>query len=592
MANMEQLAGLISDVYSQIYEQRAAASLSTIYYKLKDPGYLDELTKVAEKQLGRLSISDKLKGIERTDENYKKIGMAARAKMESLSGIDKKRSTLAKSLSLSYMAMTQSAQMYGEALDGGYDRRTAGAAALMSAAGQFALMYDNPLGTWFLDEKVGYTDVKGGGIRALKKFISEEMPGIEKATKAAVSNKEVGKKLMGTSFKNIKDKMTNYISLANTGGPISNIKRNAIIEGIEEVSEQLVMDSVKGVTDFLSHMGLTGKKGTYGGFDVVFSKEGLSNYIMNFLGGTVGGAMFEIERSIITPAITGVSPHTQSSMISFVSNGQTKELLETSKEYIYNNYNTELGAVSKDINGQAVYGPKETLSQADIIYAGVEAYVNNINDILNSENVADTDEGWIRKAIVDEVKIQDMKTNNTDTFVISDINEIVNEIVTLKTRINAAEKEGKTVPEDEARLGELTKQIEDIKNGEKAEDYYGLSLFALNRDLHSAFISLNIYDYVRDIHDKNFDSLSKEEQDKLTAEFKMVTSNDGNFKVKMKKMYEVFQKYNQEFSLSLEEYGKDGYDALRRDVLKFMLTNQSTLNDAVRNKDLDTLKSI
>lgn len=588
MANFEQLAGLVSDVYSQIYEQRAAASLSKIVYKINNKEYMDDLTKIAEKQLGSLAISDQIKGISRTKSNYERIGRAAGEKMQSLSGLEKQRTKLAKSLSLSYMAMTQSAEMYGEALEGGYDRRTAGAASLLSAAGQFALMYDNPMGTWFLDESVGYADTKAGMIKSLKSLITKEFPKLEEAIKVAGTNKELGKKLIGTSFKNVKDGMSNFFSLANTGGVISNIKRNAVIEGLEEVSEQLVMDSVKGVTDFLSHMGLTQKKGSYGGFDVVFSKEGLSNYIMNFLGGTIGGALFEMERSIITPAITGVSPHTQHQVVDFISNGQSDLLLKTAKEYIYKNFNNTSVSPGTEVDSEG----NPIMTQADIIFGGVESYVKLVDNILNSEQVKETDDGWIRKAIVDEVKIQDMKANNTDTFVLSDIREIVSEMVGIKARLNIAEKEGKELKEDSARLKELGNQLKDIKEGKKSDYYYGLSLFVLNKNLHEAYISLNVNDYTRDLYDKDFESLSKEEKDKMSNEFKMVTSNEGNFKFKMKKMYEMFMKYNEEFSKPLEDYGKNGYDALRREVLKYAKDNEDTINKAVREKDLNTLKGI
>lgn len=48
------------------------------------------------------------------------------------------------------MAMTQSADVYAEAIDAGYNRRVAGFTALLAAGGQYALMSNNPMGDWFL----------------------------------------------------------------------------------------------------------------------------------------------------------------------------------------------------------------------------------------------------------------------------------------------------------------------------------------------------------------------------------------------------------------------------------------------------------
>jgi hypothetical protein len=45
------------------------------------------------------------------------------------------------------MALTSTGQIYGEALDAGYDRRVAGFASLAAAAGQYGIMMNNAMGT-------------------------------------------------------------------------------------------------------------------------------------------------------------------------------------------------------------------------------------------------------------------------------------------------------------------------------------------------------------------------------------------------------------------------------------------------------------
>ena len=54
------------------------------------------------------------------------------------------------------MAMTSSADVYEDAIQGGYDRRMAGLAGFLATAGQFGIMYNNKLGDWFLDATTGY----------------------------------------------------------------------------------------------------------------------------------------------------------------------------------------------------------------------------------------------------------------------------------------------------------------------------------------------------------------------------------------------------------------------------------------------------
>jgi len=75
-----------------------------------------------------------------------------------MKAILKKQSKLSQSLSLGYMALTSSADVYADALEGGYDRRMAGFAGIIAAAGQYGIMMNNPMGKWFLDATTGYSE--------------------------------------------------------------------------------------------------------------------------------------------------------------------------------------------------------------------------------------------------------------------------------------------------------------------------------------------------------------------------------------------------------------------------------------------------
>jgi hypothetical protein len=80
---------------------------------------------------------------------------------------------------------------------------------------------------------------------------------------------------------------------------------NMIIEGIEETTEELTMDGVRGIMDTLSYMGLLKENGSYGGFSNVFSLKGLEKYVATFLGGAAGGALFHLQQNTIEPFLTG-----------------------------------------------------------------------------------------------------------------------------------------------------------------------------------------------------------------------------------------------------------------------------------------------
>ena len=122
--NYEQMSQIVGDVFSQLYEQRAAASLSLLIKRtdLKD---LDDISKKALLKINSDLSNELLKnkiGLEEA------LGLrdAAIKKIPQLERVLEQQNKLAKSLSLGYMALTQSSSIYGEAIQGGYDRRTAG----------------------------------------------------------------------------------------------------------------------------------------------------------------------------------------------------------------------------------------------------------------------------------------------------------------------------------------------------------------------------------------------------------------------------------------------------------------------------------
>jgi hypothetical protein len=185
-----------------------------------------------------------------------------------------------------------------------------------------------------------------------------------------------------------------------------------------------------------------------------------------------------------------------------------------------------------------------------------------------------------------------MINTNTDTFILSDIRQLVDDIVTLKATIEVNEKNEEDTSKQKADLNEKKKLLDEIQLGEKADYYYGLSLFALNKFLHAPFLSLNIHDYVKNTYNQDFEILTKLDQDRYSAEFKAIMENDGQFKERMKAMYTEFLKQNEIFSPALEQYSANGYNVLREATFKVLFNNRDLISGAVKSEDFETLKQI
>ena len=153
--NYEQMSQLVGDVFSQLYEQRAAASISKIIMRSKFAKIDQKAAKIAEKinkELAGELMHGKI-GLEEFG-NLRKVAME---KIPGLQSLLTQQSNISKTLSLGYMALTTTGDIYGQAMQAGYDRRTAGFASLLAAGGQYAVMMNNRMGDWFLDESTGYT---------------------------------------------------------------------------------------------------------------------------------------------------------------------------------------------------------------------------------------------------------------------------------------------------------------------------------------------------------------------------------------------------------------------------------------------------
>lgn len=246
MFKYEQLGSMVTSIFSQVYEQRAAASLSKMFYKVNNPEYADKLTDLAKSELTKGVLGGVI-----TEKNASQVAAAAMTKIPEIAKLGIKQSNLAKSLSLGYMALTSTGTIYQDALNGGYDRRTAGVAALLAAGGQYSIMMNNRMGDWFLDKSVGYNlETNNASIR---KTINKLLPDIEPAVKMMDVNKVAGKQALVGAISKAKNAIKNILVNPIVDSTVGEqIYKNAIVEGIEEVTEQMILDATKGVVDTMS----------------------------------------------------------------------------------------------------------------------------------------------------------------------------------------------------------------------------------------------------------------------------------------------------------------------------------------------------
>lgn len=250
--NFEQLMSMGSDVFGQLHQQRAAGRLAQYFKKVNKADYTD---------------------------------MAQYAKDL------RKQSELAQKLSLGYMALTSATDVYNQSREAGYSDEASGLISLASMGALYGIMRFNEsargIGTWMLDKTTGYSqEVNSKGIFKAFKPIFDE---INNSYQAAIQTGKKDKLIL--SLRKFMQK-AKYQSFGLWSG--------AIVEGTEEVTEEAIQDVVKAMADASVAMGLIQNEGkTFGGFSNVFSKEGLDRYLSTFVGGAIGGAIFDLQMNVL-----------------------------------------------------------------------------------------------------------------------------------------------------------------------------------------------------------------------------------------------------------------------------------------------------
>lgn len=348
----ESMMSQLGDVFGQLYQQRAAYDLAKRVLKY-DPS--------------------KFKNIAEYEAAIKKLTKTGQA------------------MSIGYMALTSTANIYGEALNAGYDRRTAGLAAIASALASFGIMNYNEtargIGTWFTKAVTGEENLRYPVLSVARK-------NFERARKIVNDNLKPNstqvKAFLGDFWADVKYNAQGIFS--QTG---ESIWRGLLNEAAEEVSEEVIQDAVKGIVDTLSYLGFTEKKGSFGGWDNVFSKEGAMRYLQTAVAGGLGGGLFALQQFKIEPWMnrmfkdpnykTELQKKDEMDLVDISLNGQIEEYIKELKN-IGKIMNTKRGVTSlvKDDGTKIDLKANGQTNQADMV----------ISDLIDQARALDT---WIKR---------------------------------------------------------------------------------------------------------------------------------------------------------------------------------------------------
>lgn len=497
----ESMAELVADVWGQAHQQRAAAKAANWFMKApkKPVGSNPSMEEVLKYQQDWMDFA-------------------------------KSKNKLGAALSRGYMSLISTADMYNVALQSGYDKDVAGWAALMSAAGMYGIMHINEttmnLGTWMLDKTTGYTQEASRG--AVKKLVKDRMDEIAKGVKEM---RKGYKQPLADTFvdfrKAIRSKAQDIFVIGS-----EDIWKNAIIEGVEEVTEEMVQDAIKGVIDAMNSVGLINQEGaTFGGWKNVFSREGLSRYLATFVGGGIGGGLFSVQRSLDnkfngTPSGKNVKYTLRQAIL----DGRLKEVVdefENHKKF----YNQRQGVELGEIDGQKVYLTGDaTKSQADVIYERAMAELRH-EALVISRITQGLDYDPKMTPVYGALSDQYEKSGLRENYIKPQWDELVQEVAKLTDEIqalNSTNKDSESSADDtnklkdlQDRLKEAQEKLNNWNNGENFADFTLDSLIFLNKQLAGRLMSLDVKSYAHNKLGVDYDNPTGDwTKAKIDEEFK------------------------------------------------------------------------
>ena len=454
--NFEQLMNMGSEVFGQLHQQRAAGRLAQYFQKVNKADQIENPAKYV-KDL-------------------------------------RKQSELAQKLSLGYMALTSAADVYNQSKNAGYSDEASGIVSLASMGALYGIMRFNEsargIGTWMLDKTTGYSqEVNSKGMfKAFKPIFDEINQGYQTAMSTGKKDKLILK------LREFMQK-AKYQSFGIWSG--------AIVEGTEEVTEEVIQDCVKAMADASVALGITKNEGkTFGGLSTVFSKEGLNRYLSTFVGGAIGGAIFDLQMNVL-PGSDPNLRRVDANLAEQYLNGTLDLVEEEVKRYCKALDNGKSPIITK-IGDQEIQLPTNGKTVMQAVADGVIQRIRTVRNAYDEamkvvpESARSSREALVRY-LVNDPGLGIKGSSEFSTYISDEYQEKMNAFAEAKMNLNSAinfnQKKNKTTetPTSQEEINKLESEVkqrlEDVRkffngtNGFRFSTMYKMHKLAQSGDL-------------------------------------------------------------------------------------------------------------
>lgn len=520
MWTLNNFVDLAGSVFLQLAQQRWLFKYSPLLLK----GETLDIDKVNAKNLDKLQTKlmadiekatdlGDTKAIKKLIESGSTLGIQANTMTRSYVQQYQK---LGEELSRLYMVGIVTADGYNQAkAEGLSDTEAAFFTAGYALAEYFLLKSD--VGKWILPELKMDKQVLNKALSEVSKPMAEKFATSKiksEATKKSLNALEWIKR--GVQKASIEDKIgKNIASFAIS---------NALAEGVEETSEEMLLDFVKALGN--GYFYLTGQEPKFKLF-----QDWQTRYSMSFLGGMMGGGLFSITPDI-KHAYEGIKnmnfDQATAELLGRVRNGEVSTIHKAINNRNWGDINLSYIPTKNDKGEQAFLpASSETDSQDALIKSALHHTVSDMDKILTLHGAKVSDNTL--KSVFDEIKFVRVVESSQFKQFVHDFSDHVGNLYSnaailsnLKLKDNASEEEQKAYDEQVAKLtkeiNESKKAIQDFKDGKMSNDYILDALFETQSILSSEFVP-TFDKYVEHLKHTTIDKLNENELKFLTARY-------------------------------------------------------------------------
>lgn len=624
---METGLKLVSDVFTQLAEQRFLFKYGNALASRLNPKLLGEGDEAIAARQAYIESQMKMDGFN--------LDMFRRAKskeelellLKSEQGIKFARAEaalnqrlkagqeIAKNASMAYMTGITTASSYGEAKQQGATDFEAAAFAIGYSLGEWQILRSD-IGKWILPEL------------KLEKF---ENQSIAKAL-AAITDKETKSLTRQASKEEKKNLFRRIVEFGKQSAighyadsTITNTAKmtvaSALSEGVEETSEELLLDFSKTIFNIATELGSGAK------FDDNW-KDLATRYGMSFIGGTIGGGIATVlpgyraarqRQKDIIESINNPDANTQAykKLVNLVLNGQAEEYKDTVRKM---NFASEVMSDREVVNSDGTTSWEQASSYEDSqdfkTKQKLIEQVEIVEDLLNSHG-ADfklSDNKLLDELTRKQLKYYSLLNSNILGVYTNEYSNYITKLVDIAAKVDQLEKKKNGIPKgetdsaereakkekeqwtatDEAELKKRKNELKEIqdrlkmyRNGTMANEFIAEALFEMTVPISSVYGPTGLVQWMEDIEGKKYEEITQDRKQELTKQWE-----DGSIARReiVHRNYQVFKHNQQAFNNLLKKYEQSYFIDNEENVIRNL--EEIFLGDRGREKSLTQSRDI